>query len=210
VPAEPAEVVRRRRAVVLVTLIAGTTLLATTLRVPRGSGWFTLVGLTMAATWTCGAFASGPIPLRAGHPRPWRGLAAPAMAVGGVAFLGFLVASEIGQRLPVVSGALERVLATADAGSLAVVLVVALTNGVAEELFFRGALHDAFPRRRAGLYSTIVYVLVTAATGNISLVVAAVVMGAVFSLERSSTRGVLAPIVTHLSWSTLMLLALPR
>ena len=50
----------------------------------------------------------------------------------------------------------------------------------------------------------------TAATENIALVVAAAVMGTVLSLERISTRGVLAPIVTHLIWSTLMLLALPR
>ena len=42
------------------------------------------------------------------------------------------------------------------------------------------------------------------------LVIAGAVMGAVFSLERLSTRGVLAPMATHLTWSTLMVLALPR
>ncbi len=35
-------------------------------------------------------------------------------------------------------------------------------------------------------------------------------MGTVFTLERLSTRGVLAPVLTHTSWSLLMLLALPR
>ena len=35
-------------------------------------------------------------------------------------------------------------------------------------------------------------------------------MGALLSLERLSTRGVLAPMLTHLTWSTLMVLALPR
>ena len=54
------------------------------------------------------------------------------------------------------------------------------------------------------------YAIVTAATGNVALVIAAAVMGALFSLERRSTRGVLAPMVTHLTWSTLMVLALPR
>ena len=43
-----------------------------------------------------------------------------------------------------------------------------------------------------------------------SVLGAAVVMGALFSLERLSTRGVLAPMLTHLTWSTLMVLALPR
>jgi hypothetical protein len=33
-------------------------------------------------------------------------------------------------------------------------------------------------------------------------------MGVPFSLERLSTRGALAPMVTHLTWSTLMVLAL--
>ena len=52
--------------------------------------------------------------------------------------------------------------------------------------------------------------MVTAATGNVALVIAAVVMGTLFSAERLSTRGVLAPMLTHLTWTTLMVLALPR
>ena len=35
-------------------------------------------------------------------------------------------------------------------------------------------------------------------------------MGTVFALERRSTHGILAPTLTHLTWTTLMLLALPR
>jgi membrane protease YdiL (CAAX protease family) len=87
---------------------------------------------------------------------------------------------------------------------------VALVNGAGEELFFRGALHAALEPHRPAIATTIVYVVVTAATGNVALVIAAAVMGALFSLERLSTRGVLAPMVTHLTWSTLMVLALPR
>ena len=73
-----------------------------------------------------------------------------------------------------------------------------------------GALHAALEPHRPAIAATIVYVVVTAATGNVALVIAAVVMGALFSLERLSTRGVLAPMLTHLTWSTLMVLALPR
>jgi membrane protease YdiL (CAAX protease family) len=89
-------------------------------------------------------------------------------------------------------------------------LVVALVNGAGEELFFRGALHAALEPHRPAITSTIVYVGVTAATGNVALVIAAALMGTVFSLERLSTRGVIAPMATHLTWSTLMVLALPR
>jgi hypothetical protein len=35
-------------------------------------------------------------------------------------------------------------------------------------------------------------------------------MGALFALERRSTRGVLAPTVTHVVWSLLMIFFLPR
>ncbi len=48
------------------------------------------------------------------------------------------------------------------------------------------------------------------ATLNLALVVAAVVMGAAFTAEREATRGVLAPIITHVTWSTLILFLLPR
>lgn len=89
-------------------------------------------------------------------------------------------------------------------------LLVALVNAVAEEVVFRGALHSAFGRANAARDATIVYVLVTVATLNLALVAAAAVMGTVSTLERTATRGILAPIVTHLTWSTLMVLALHR
>jgi membrane protease YdiL (CAAX protease family) len=112
--------------------------------------------------------------------------------------------------VPLVGPALDGVLATADAGPITVVLFIALVNGAGEELFFRGALHAALEAHRPAIATTILYVLVTAATGNVALITAAAVMGTLFSLERLSTRGVLAPMVTHLTWSTLMVLALPR
>ena len=121
-----------------------------------------------------------------------------AVAAGVAAFIVFLAAYLAARHLPVVGAALHGVLATADAGSITVVLLVALVNGAGEELFFRGALHAAVERHRPAL----VYVVVTAATGNIALVIAAVVMGALFSVERLSSRGVLAPMLTHLTWTS--------
>jgi uncharacterized protein len=186
---------RRRRVVTATTIVVGTALLAATLRVPDGSAWFTVFGLLVAATWTVGSFVSGPIPFK------------PARDVSCCAFLAaYLVA----RHLPLVGAAIDGVLATADAGPTALVLVVALVNGAGEELFFRGALHAALEPHRPAVAGTIVYVAVTAATGNVALVIAAAVMGVVFSVERLSTRAVLAPMLTHLTWSTLMVLALPR
>jgi membrane protease YdiL (CAAX protease family) len=189
--------------------VVGTALLAATLRVPHGSASFTVLALLVAATWIAGSFASGPIPWRPGRDTTRRTIVGPVI-VGIAAFGVFVVAYLVARRLPFVGPALDGVLATADAGPTAVVLFVALVNGVGEELFFRGALHAALEPHRPAIATTIVYVAVTAATGNVALVIAAAVMGALFSLERISTRGVLAPIATHVTWSTLMVLALPR
>ncbi|HZX55567.1 MAG TPA: CPBP family intramembrane glutamic endopeptidase, partial [Ilumatobacteraceae bacterium] len=199
---------RRRRVVATATIVVGTALLGATLRVPRGSAWFTVLGVLVAATWTVGSFASGPIPLTRGRVA-WRSVVGPVLT-GVAAFVAFVVAYLVARRLPLIGPAIDGVLTTADAGPTALVLFVALVNGVGEELFFRGALHAALERHHPATGTTIAYVVVTAATGNIALVIAAVVMGVLFSLERLSTRAVLAPMVTHLTWSTLMILALPR
>ena len=200
---------RRRRVVTAIAIVVGTALLAATLRVPRGSAWFTVLALLVAATWTVGSFVSGPIPFQPDSDTPWRTFLGP-IVVGIAAFGVFVIGHLIARHWPLVGPALDGVLATADAGPIAVVLFVALVNGVSEELFFRGALHAALEPHHPAIAGTVVYVVVTAATGNLALVIAAAVMGTLFSLERLSTRGVLAPIVTHLTWSTLMVLALPR
>jgi membrane protease YdiL (CAAX protease family) len=200
---------RRRRVVTAVTIVVGTALLAATLRVPDGSTRFTVLGLLVAATWTIGSFVSGPIPFQ-----PNRHLArhtcVGAVITGVAAFGAFLASYLVARHLPLIGPAVDGVLAAADAGSTAVILLVALVNGAGEELFFRGALHAALEPHRPAIATTIVYAAVTAATGNVALVIAAAVMGVLFTIERLSTRGVLAPMVTHLTWSTLMVLALPR
>ena len=200
---------RRRRVVAAVAVVVGTALLAATLRAPSGSAWFTVLGLLAAATWTVGSFVSGPIPFQPDRDAEWRRFVGPVVA-GVAAFGAFFAAYLLARHLPLVGPALDGVLDTADSGPTALVLFVALVNGAGEELFFRGALHAALEPHHPTIATTVVYVVVTAATGNLALVIAAAVMGALFSLERMSTRGVLAPIVTHLTWSTLMVLALPR
>ena len=48
-----------------------------------------------------------------------------------------------------------------------------------------------------------------AATGNVMLTFAAVLLGAVTGLQRRASGGILAPILTHCTWSLAMLFALP-
>ncbi|MGI8522679.1 MAG: CPBP family glutamic-type intramembrane protease, partial [Nocardioides sp.] len=104
--------------------------------------------------------------------------------------------------------AVRTVLAHADQGIGVLVLLVTVLNGVAEELFFRGAVYAAIPRHPA-LWSTVLYVVATAATGNPMLAFAALAVGTVTALQRRASGGVLAPILTHCTWSVVMLYALP-
>jgi hypothetical protein len=89
------------------------------------------------------------------------------------------------------------------------VLATVLGTGAAEEVFFRGACYDALADRQPVLASTAAYALVTCVTGNPALVIASVPMGALFALQRQVTGGIQAPVVTHLTWSTLMMWLLP-
>ncbi len=199
----------RRRVSVAVTLVVGTAVLATTLRAPSGSTTFFVLGFLVGGIWIVGSVISGPIQLDAiRSSRLATSLG--GLALGIVAFLGFVAADLIGQRLPLISNSLHNVLIKADAGPAVLVLTVALVNGVGEELFFRGALFDALGSHTPVAGTVGIYVAVTATTGNVALVFAAAAMGIIFSLQRARSGGILASTATHLSWSTLMILAFPR
>ena len=88
------------------------------------------------------------------------------------------------------------------------VLITAL-NGVAEELFFRGALYAA-TTALPGAVTTVAYAAATLATGNVMLAFAAVLLGPLVGLQRRATGGILAPIITHVIWSVTMLFAAAR
>jgi membrane protease YdiL (CAAX protease family) len=124
------------------------------------------------------------------------------LGLAAVFVAGALVVREI----PPLLTQVRHVTAYADA-SLAV-LAVTVVNGIAEELFFRGALYAATPRHQVAV-TTVAYAIATAATGNVMLAFAAILLGVVVGLERRATGGILAPIITHLTWSVTMLYVLP-
>jgi membrane protease YdiL (CAAX protease family) len=112
--------------------------------------------------------------------------------------------------VPPLRSAISHVLRFAEEGDDRLVLVTALANGVAEEVFFRGAVYAALDQRRAVAGTTAVYVLATLPTRNPALVLAAGVMGGLWGLQRRATGGLQAPALTHVTWSTLMVRYLPR
>jgi membrane protease YdiL (CAAX protease family) len=116
----------------------------------------------------------------------------------------------IAREIPAVREYITRVLEFANYGPLLLVTFITVVNGVAEELFFRGALYTALGKWYPVLVSTVIYVVATGVTtGNPMLGFAAIILGTICALERRATGGVLAPMLTHFFWGLVMVLALP-
>lgn len=200
------EATTRRRVWVVATLLLGAAALAFTLSRPTGDDLFLVTGYAMAFVWAGGALLSGPIP----RSDAGAGRAAIIGAVIGALLLGAcLVVAVVIAEIPVLAEPADDLLHHADGALLPVVLMTA-ANGVGEEMFFRGALHDSLPRRWAWLVSTAVYTATTAGSGVLLLVVAAAMIGGVTAFLRERTGGLAAPVATHLVWSLGMLLLLPH
>ncbi|MGY0388062.1 CPBP family intramembrane glutamic endopeptidase [Nocardioides sp. WG-D5] len=208
---------RRRQLVTAGFVLLGAVVLGVSLRIEPGSVWFYPATFALAGVWALGAFVSGPLHLgripawrrheRKGEHRLVRPVLAPiliGLGLAGIFVIGGLVVREIDW----LDRQVRSVLDFADQGSLPILVVVTAVNGVAEELFFRGALYAALPRHPVA-WSSVAYVIATLATGNVMLTFAAILLGVVVGLERRASGGVLAPILTHCAWSLSMLLALP-
>jgi membrane protease YdiL (CAAX protease family) len=203
---------RRRQLVTVGVVVLGAVVLGISLRIDPGSRWFYVVTLGLAGLWAVGAFASGPlhlgrIPVRERMSRPVvtpivLGLLLAAIFVAGaflVRTLDFLGGLE---------GQVVKVTEYADQGSTPLLVLVTAVSGIAEELFFRGAAYAAITVHPV-LWTTVAYVVATAATGNVMLTFAALLLGAVVGLERRASGGILGPVLTHCTWSLTMLFALP-
>jgi membrane protease YdiL (CAAX protease family) len=164
--------------------------------------------LGVAGVLAGGASASGPISRGWRTDPPHRPVSEPVL-IGAVAFGTFYATARAVRHVPPLRRALSSVLQYAHEGSDGLVLLTALANGAAEELFFRGALYDAVGPSHPVTKSTAIYVLATTPTRNPALILASGVMGTLFAVQRRQTGGIQAPLLTHLTWSTLMLRYLP-
>jgi membrane protease YdiL (CAAX protease family) len=203
---------RRRRLVTVGVVVLGAVVLGFSLRVDPGSRWFYLLTLTLAGLWTVGALASGPLHLGrvAGRQGASRPVVTP-IVLGLLLALIFVAGAFLVRTLDLLDGLESQVVSVldyADQGSTPLLVVVTAVSGVAEELFFRGAAYAAITVRPV-LWTTAAYVVATAATGNVMLTFAALLLGMVVGLERRASGGILGPILTHCTWSLTMLFALP-
>lgn len=205
---------RRRRWVVGGTLLASSGLLNASMATTPGSARFYGLTFGAAAALTAGGLVSGPVH-RGGteaddpdQPNRRRPLLGPVL-IGVGAFAVFYGLALIARHIPPLRWAISQVLSYAHHGSNTLVLLTTLANGAAEEVFFRGAGYLAVGDRHPVALSTALYSLATTATRNPALVAASAVMGTLFGLQRRATGGVEAPMLTHLTWSVLMLRFLP-
>ncbi|WP_107765984.1 CPBP family intramembrane glutamic endopeptidase [Nocardioides terrigena] len=200
---------RRRQVVTVAVVLIGAGVLGYSLRIEPGSPTFYVSTMVLAGVWVVGAFASGRLHLGRitrgeAHLRP---VVAPLIL--GLALVAlFVVGSLVVRQIEPLADYVSSVLAYADEGSVPVLVVITLINGVAEELFFRGAAYAAIPRNPVA-WTTLAYFVATLATGNVMLAFAAILIGLVCGLQRRASGGVLAPIITHCTWSLSMLLVLP-
>ncbi|MGF7233722.1 MAG: CPBP family intramembrane glutamic endopeptidase [Frankia sp.] len=201
---------RRRRTVVAVALVVGTSLLAVSLSIRPGDPSFYYLSLTVALVWLVGGCGSGPLHLGylqfRGEPR--RPVVIPIIA-GLVAGLVFILGAFVVREIAPLRHDVETIVAHAQQGSTALIALVTLVNGAAEEVFFRGGLFAAIGRKYPVAISTVIYAAVTTVTGNPMLVFAAVTLGLVLALQRRASGGILAPMLTHVTWSTMMVFLLP-
>jgi membrane protease YdiL (CAAX protease family) len=201
---------RRRQLVTAGFVVVGGVLLALSLRIKPGNALFYPATLGLAAVWTVGALTSGPLHLgrtlrgKEAGPRPVAMPVAYGALLAGLFVAGGLVVRQI----PWLDEQVRHVLDHAQHGSAPLLILITALNGVAEELFFRGALYAATPRHPV-IVTTVAYTAATLATGNVMLAFAAMLLGLLVGLERRATGGIQAPIITHVVWSVSMLFVLP-
>jgi hypothetical protein len=157
---EQPAVIRKRRITVGVVLVIGAVLLGLSLTREPGDTAFYWLTLAMAAVWTGGGFISGPLQMgsvRYGGRR--RNPALVGTAVGLAIALAFVGGALVARQIPGVREYITDVLIFANQGALALVVFITVVNGLAEEVFFRGALYSALgpstrrPRRRSSTSS---------------------------------------------------------
>lgn len=195
------------------TLAAGTLLLAVALRQDHQDGTWLLVALLATCVWGVGGLLSGPVQVgrlrRPGRPGPG-GPPLVAPVVVGLALLAVsLAGSVLLAHLPGVGDSIDVVVTRSTSQPWWLLVPVLLVGGAAEELMFRGALYDALARWRPVLTTALVYTLATATAGYPVLALGALLLGLVTGVQRRVSGGVLAPVLTHVTWSVGMALLLP-
>ena len=201
---------RHRRRVVGAVSLTGAGLLGVSLSTRPDSPEFYGLTTGVAGTWVVGSLLSGPLHLgRMPFGGAYRRPVLVPVALGVAAFGGFYGAALVAKRVPVLRRAIGSVLQYAEQGSGPRGRAVTRAPRAGAGGLLRGAPVAPAGTTAPVVKSTAVYALATTSTRNPALVLASAVMGTLFALQRRATGGIQAPLLTHLTWSILMLRFLP-
>lgn len=114
---------------------------------------------------------------------------------------------------PGLGSAVSELYATAQRTSVAEALPWVVAIIIAEELLWRGALLHVLscrvPDRLALVLSVLSYALAQFGSGSWIVMLLALVCGGIWTLQRRWTHSLLAPLISHLIWTTVVVLLHP-
>jgi membrane protease YdiL (CAAX protease family) len=197
---------RRSGLVLLATVVVAAVVTGRAFDKPYGSAGFLRLTYVLALVLVAGAVLSGGPPRAESRSdrHPWLGPVLRAV----VLFAVFAVLSWVTPVLPPVRHGMRVLLRYADAYPFWRVALAAATVGVAEEVFYRGAVFER--ARLPVMTATLAHVVTTLPAGNVALTLSALVLGSVLGHARRRSGGWWAPAVTHALWSVLVIAWLPR
>ena len=197
---------RRRSLLVLaVTVVVAAYVTGRAFAAAPGSARQTTLTYALAAVLLAGAYVSGGWPRAHRHGR--RPVVGPVLT-GVLLFVAFAFFGWVASVIGPVDRAVDAVVRHARAGPFWEVALGATVAGLAEEVFYRGAVFERV--RLPILTATLVHMVTTLPAGNVALTLAAAVLGVVLGLSRRTSGGWWAPAVTHVAWSLMIVLWLPR
>lgn len=198
-----------RTAVIVTGVLAGA-VLAWSLRIEAGDALFYPATFILAAIYIVGSSVAVRM---VGSKFRWhasrRGIRDAVVGGVGLAFV-FFAGAFLVRYIPFLRDPVDELLDYARVGSLVLVLLTTAINGVAEEMFYRGALWRILKPGYRMLVTTALYTAVTALAGVPLLAFAAAAMGVMVAILRERTQSLTPPIIAHLIWSLTMLLVLPQ
>ncbi len=136
------------------------------------------------------------------------------LGVGVVMTAGTYAAYAVLERIyPPLVGKVAGLYGDAHKEQLAFAIVATLAAIVAEEVLWRGPLFGILKRRTgiavAAALSLGTYTLAQSGTGSVVVVLAALICGAIWLGERIYTRSIVAPLVSHLMWTVVVIHVVP-
>lgn len=183
---------------------AGAALLHQTFEATSRGESLPLQSALLAAVWFVGGAAvtltAGRSGDRLAQPAPAGAALRFALAVGAAFAVVCVVGALVLLHIPFFEPWVESALGTADKGRLSV-FAIALVTGAGEEVFFRLGLRPLFPQRYYVAGTALVYAVVTAATANGALVVAAALLGVVAAESYRRYPHWVVPISIHALWT---------